>query len=405
MRLGQTRKYEYPQKGCETMKLEIYLDNSATTQPYPEVIDAMVEMMTVTYGNPSSLHKKGLTAEKEVDRARERVAKAVGAKKSEILFTSGGTEANNLALFGAAQQYASRGKHIITTAIEHPCVYDTAQELERRGYAVTFLPVGSDGRVSADDVKQAWRDDTILVSVMYVNNETGAVQPIREIGQFLKDKRKTLFHVDAVQALGKLPIKVKDYGIDLLSVSGHKIHGPKGVGALYVRDGVTLTPILFGGGQERGVRSGTENVPGIVGMGVAAERSLREMAAGSKRMAELRDLLIERIEAMIPDARINTPRGVGHAAPHVVNVSFSGVRGEVLVHALEANGVYVSTGSACSSREKIYSRVLKAMGLPESALEGAVRLSLRPDHTADDVEETVQQLQSLIADLRLVSRR
>jgi len=385
------------------MAQEIYLDNSATTRPDPDVVTAMVDMMTTTYGNPSSLHKKGLLAEKEVDKARERVAKSLGVKKTEIVFTSGGTEANNLAIFGVAGQYASRGKHIITTQIEHPCVYDAMKELEARGFDVTYLPVSADGVVDVADVMRAFRDDTILVSVMYVNNETGAIQPIERIGAFLKDKRKTLFHVDAVQAWGKIPIKIKEAGIDLLTVSAHKIYGPKGVGALFMRDGVQLTSLLFGGGQEKGVRSGTENVPGIVGMGVAAERANRDLKTATAPMRELRDLLIDTIAAEIPDARINT---VGKlAAPHVVNVSFPGVRGEVLVHQLETNGVFVSTGSACSSREKIYSRVLKAMGLPENALEGSIRLSLSTATTREEVLTAVEHLKTSVADLRLFARR
>ncbi|MGZ4106553.1 MAG: cysteine desulfurase family protein [Tumebacillaceae bacterium] len=385
------------------MKREIYLDNSATTKPYPEVIAEMVAMMETTYGNPSSLHRKGVLAEKELDKARERIAKALGsAKKTEIVFTSGGTEANQIALFGAAMQYESRGKHIITTQIEHAAVYEAAEELQARGFEVTFLPAGADGRVSVDDLKRAFREDTILVSVMYVNNETGAIQPVAEIGAFLKDKRKTLFHVDAVQAFGKIPLKVKELGIDLLSISAHKIHGPKGVGALYVRDGVKLTPLFYGGGQERNIRSGTENAPGIVGMGVAAERSMKELTASGHTMRELRDALIAGIRAEIPDVRINTPE---QAAPHIVNVSFKGVRGEVLVHALETHGLYVSTGSACSSKEKIYSRVLKAMGLPEIELEGAVRLSLDASTTPQDITETLELLKTSVADLRLFTRR
>ncbi|ASS75970.1 cysteine desulfurase NifS [Tumebacillus algifaecis] len=384
------------------MKREIYLDNSATTKPYPEVIEAMVAMMESNYGNPSSLHKKGLLAEKEVDKARERLAKALAVKKSEIVFTSSGTEANHLALFGAAEQYASRGKHIITTGIEHPCVYDAAQELAARGWKVTFVGAGRDGLIDVDEVIAAWREDTVLVSVMYVNNETGALQPIREIGAFLKEKHKTLFHVDAVQALGKLPLKIKDAGIDLLAVSAHKIHGPKGVGALYVREGLKLTPMFYGGGQEKGLRSGTENVPGIVGFGVAVERTMREMPQAMAELKKLRDTIIEQIVAQIPNVRINTPQ---EAAPHVVNVSFEGVRGEVLVHALETHGVFVSTGSACSSKDKIYSRVLKVMGLPEKQLEGAVRISLDAATTREDVDALLAALKSSVEDLRLFSRR
>lgn len=394
--------WQCPERWGVTMKQEIYLDNSATTKPYPEVIESMVAMMEANYGNPSSLHKKGLIAEKEVDKARERVAKALAVKKNEIVFTSSGTEANHLALFGAAEQYISRGKHIITTGIEHACVYDAAKALEARGWQVTFVGAGADGVVSVDRIKAAWREDTVLVSVMYVNNETGALQPIREIGAFLKDKPKTLFHVDAVQALGKVPLKIKEAGIDLLAVSAHKIHGPKGVGALYVRDGVKLTPMFYGGGQEKGLRSGTENVPGIVGFGVAVERTMKEMPQAAAQMRELRDYLAGQITATIPDVRINTPED---AAPHVLNVSFAGVRGEVLVHTLETHGLFVSTGSACSSKEKIYSRVLKVMGLPEKQLEGAIRISLDAANTREEGDQLLAALKSSVEDLRLFSRR
>lgn len=387
------------------MKPDIYLDNSATTKPYPEVVEAMVEMLQTHYGNPSSLHRKGVTAEKEIDKARDRIAKALGVKKSELLFTSGGTEANNLALFGAAMQYQSRGKHIITTQIEHACVFEAAEELQKRGYEVTFLPVNQDGAVDIADLKRAWREDTILVSVMYVNNETGAIQPIQQIGAFLKDKRKTLFHVDAVQAFGKFPLKIKEAGIDLLTISSHKIHGPKGVGALYVRDGVHLAPLFYGGGQERNVRSGTENVPGIVGFGVAAERTMREMKEASIHMASLRDHLMKSLQEKIAEIRINTPQQANLAAPHIVNASFPGVRGEVLVHALESGGVYASTGSACSSKDKVYSRVLQVTGLPEPELEGAIRFSLSAATTEEEIDTAVSTIQSTVADLRLLSRR
>ncbi|KEO82507.1 cysteine desulfurase family protein [Tumebacillus flagellatus] len=388
------------------MKPDIYLDNSATTKPYPEAVEAMVEMLQTHYGNPSSLHRKGLQAEREIDKARDRIAKALGGvKKTELLFTSGGTEANNLALFGAAYKYQSRGKHIITTQIEHACVFEAAEELQQRGYDVTFLPVDENGIVRVEDVKNAWRDDTILVSIMYVNNETGAIQPIQKIGAFLKDKRKTLFHVDAVQAFGKIPLKIKESNIDLLTVSSHKIHGPKGVGALYIRDGVQLSPLFYGGGQERNIRSGTENVAGIVGFGAAAEQSQREMREASARMAQLRDQLIEGLTANLEDIRINTPTQPGLAAPHIVNASFPGVRGEVLVHALETEGVFVSTGSACSSKDKIYSRVLQVTGLPEPELEGAIRFSLSSATTEEEIQTTVAVVQKTVADLRLLSRR
>jgi len=385
------------------MKREIYLDNSATTKPHDSVVHAMVAMMADTYGNPSSLHRKGLLAEKELDKAREKVAKALGVKKAELLFTSGGTEANNLALFGVARQYASRGKHIITTQIEHACVYDAAEALQAAGYDITFLKPDAQGLIRVEDVQAAWREDTILVSVMHVNNETGAIQPIEAIGRFLQDKRKTLFHVDAVQGLGKLPLRPKDWGVDLLAISAHKIHGPKGVGALYVRDGVTLMPLFYGGGQEKGIRSGTENAPGIVGFGVAVELATKQLSQQAAAMTRLRDRLIEQIAVNHPDARLNTPQE--QAAPHVINVSFPGLRGEVLVHALETNGLFISTGSACSSREKIVSRPLAVMGLSERELEGAVRLSLSPETREADIDEAAEILKQTVSDLQMLYRR
>lgn len=385
------------------MSREIYLDNSATTQPFPEVLEAMTEVLTRCYGNPSSLHRKGLEAEEKVDRARKEIARSLSVKPAEILFASGGTEANNLAIQGAVRRYRNRGIHIITSSVEHSSVLDVMRYLEGEGYRVTYLPVDRSGRVRVSDVEQALTDETLLVSIMYVNNETGAVQPIPEIGRLLEKSPKTLFHVDAVQAYCKIPLRPKEDKIDMLSVSAHKLHGPKGVGALYVREGVDLMPIVYGGGQERGKRSGTENVAGIAGFGAAVRKILPEFDGDRQRMEALRDQLIERIEKTIGWARINTPRE--HAAPHIVNVSFPGVKGEVLVHALETEGVFVSTGSACSSKEKIHSHVLKAMGLPEEELDGAIRISLSVGTTADEIEEAAGILARLAEDLRLLTRR
>jgi cysteine desulfurase len=386
------------------MASEIYLDNSATTRPYPEVVEEMCKTLVDTYGNPSSLHRKGLESERKIEQARETIARTLGVKKQEIYFTSGGTEANNLALQGVARAYRSRGNHIISSQIEHKSVLDVLSHLEKEGYHVTYLPVDEEGRVRPEDLAKALRDETILVSLMYTNNETGALQPIDEIGRILSSHRKVLFHVDAVQAYGKIPLRLKENRIDLLTMSAHKIHGPKGTGALYVRAGVQLQPLVFGGGQEHGIRSGTENVAGIAGFAKAAEITFQHLEEARTHMSRLRDALIEGIRREIPDARINTPPG-DHASPHIVNVSFPGVRGEVLVHALETEGIYVSTGSACTSKETKYSHVLAAMGLSESELTGSIRLSFTKENTSEEVEITIRQLKKIVSDLRVFSRR
>ncbi|GAX90043.1 cysteine desulfurase family protein [Effusibacillus lacus] len=385
------------------MTREIYLDNSATTRPYREVLEEMTDALTRYYGNPSSLHRKGLEAEERVDRVREEIARTLGARSSEVIFTSGGTEANNLAILGAARRYRQRGNHIITSSIEHACVLDAMKHLEGEGFRITYLPVDETGRVRVEDVEKALSDETILVSIMYVNNETGAIQPIKKIGTLLSSRPKTIFHTDAVQAYGKIPIRVKDDKIDMLTVSAHKLHGPKGTGALYVREGIELIPLVFGGGQEKGLRSGTENVPGIAGFGAAVKTVFPFLETNRSKMEALRNRLAESLQTTIQDVHINT--SVDHAAPHIVNVSFPGVKGEVLVHALEMEGVFVSTGSACSSREKIYSHVLKAMGLSQQRLEGAIRLSLSSDTTEQDIEHTVSALARIVGDLRLLTRR
>ncbi|MFC4769618.1 cysteine desulfurase family protein [Effusibacillus consociatus] len=385
------------------MTREIYLDNSATTRPFPEVVETMTEVLTEYYGNPSSLHRKGMESEEKVDRVREDIAKTLRGKPAEIIFASGGTEANNLAIQGVARRYKNRGTHIITSSVEHSSVLDVMKFLEGEGFRVTYLPVDENGRVSVADVEQALTDQTVLVSIMYVNNETGSIQPIQQIGQLLSSRPKTLFHVDAVQAYGKIPLRVKEGKVDLLSISAHKLHGPKGIGALYAREGIDLVPLVYGGGQEKGKRSGTENVPGIVGFGAAVRKVFPQLEANRSRMQALRDLLITSIRDSIPEIRVNTP--AENAAPHIVNVSFPGVKGEVLVHALETEGVYVTTGSACSSREKKYSHVLKAMGLTEKELDGAIRLSLSSETGETDIHEAVRLLARIVGELRLLTRR
>lgn len=385
------------------MNREIYLDNSATTLPFPEVAEAMIQVLTGQFGNPSSLHSKGVEAEELINRAREQVARSLGAKPSEVIFTSGGTEANNLALLGVARKYRNRGNHIITSVVEHSSVIGAAKQLETEGFEVTYLPVDTDGRVQVKDVVQALRDETILVSIMFVNNETGTIQPIAEIAKLLENRPKTLLHVDAVQAYGKFPFDVKQLKVDLLSISSHKIHGPKGCGALYIRDGIELVPLVHGGGQEKAKRPGTQNVPGIVGFGTAVRKTFSKLSDDQRHLEHLRDSLITLLHNSIPDIRINTPEN--NAAPHVVNVSFPGVRGEVLVHALESEGIFVSTGSACSSKQKSHSPVLQAIGLSDPEMEGSIRISLSAHNEEQDIREAVSVLGRLVSDLRLLTRR
>lgn len=375
----------------------IYLDNSATTRPHPDVVESMRRAMENYYGNPSSLHHKGVEAEAVLKQAREVAATFLGCKPGEIIFTSGGTESNNTAIKGVAFQYQNRGKHIITTKVEHPAVYDVCQQLASLGFETTYLPVDRDGRVSLEDVQKAMRPDTILVSVMHVNNELGTIQPVVEIGQWLKQFPKVLFHVDAVQAIGKVPLKLKDAGIDLLSVSAHKFYGPRGVGILYKREGLIIHPLLMGGGQESGVRSGTENLPAIAGMAKAI-RLLEEWGPAESR--RLQDLLVQLREGIskIEGCIINTPEA--HAAPHIMNISVPGVKAEVLLHALEERGFLVSTKSACSSKANEPSRVLTSVGIERDCALSSLRISLGRENTAEDIKRFLEALTVCVGTLR-----
>lgn len=364
----------------------IYFDNSATTRPHPQVIEVVKRAMETYFGNPSSLHQKGLEAENVLKQARMVAAQYLGCKPSEILFTSGGTESNNAAIKGVAFQYQGRGKHIVTTSIEHPAVYDVCKQLESFGFSVTFLPVDRDGRVSVEDVKKAVRDDTILVSVMHVNNELGTIQPIAEIGEWLKQFPKTLFHVDAVQSFGKLPLRVKEWGIDLASISAHKFHGPRGTGILFKREGLIIQPLLMGGGQEGGFRSGTENLPAVAGMAKAIRMLAEEGKRDADRLSELTRHLREGLSS-ISGCVINTP--AEGSAPHIVNVSFPGMKAEVVLHALEERGFLVSTKSACSSKADEPSRVLTATGMDREQALSAIRISLGRENTAEEVEKFI----------------
>lgn len=351
----------------------IYLDNSATTQPYTEVLETFVTVSEKFYGNPSSLHKIGMEAEQLMERARQQIAEYFQVKPNEILFTSGGTEGNNLAIKGTAFQFRSRGKHLITTAIEHPSSLEAFRYLESLGFEVTYLPVDEYGLVSVDELKKAVRDDTILVSIIHVNNEIGTVQPIEEIGAFLKTKRKIIFHVDHVQGATKVPLNLYEANIDLCTVSGHKIHGLKGTGFLFVREGLALTPLLHGGGQEKGFRSGTENVAGIVALAKAVRLSFEKSKTMLGRLHELKHDLIQELEN-IDGVVVNTPKE--HSAPHIVNFSLPGYKPEVIIHALAEKGISISTKSACSSKQSEASHVILALGSGEERAVSALRVSM-----------------------------
>ncbi|WP_302261871.1 cysteine desulfurase family protein [uncultured Clostridium sp.] len=379
--------------------MEAYFDNSATTKVLDCVKDAVVDAMCVNYGNAAAKHRKGVEAENLIREAKKAIADTLKVQEKEILFTSGGTESNNTALIGTALANRRAGKHLITTGVEHPSIYNTMSFLEEMGFEVTYLPVDHLGHISLEDLENAIREDTILVSVMYVNNEVGAVEPIEAISQCIKKKNpKTLFHVDAIQAYGKYKIRPKKQGIDLLSVSGHKIHAPKGVGFLYIRDGVKIRPILFGGGQQKGMRSGTENVPGCVGLGVAAREAYKDFDARIEKLYTLREHLIAGLKPL-GGVTINGSEDRTNA-PQIVSASFEGVRSEVLLHALEDKGVYVSSGSACSSNHPGISGTLKGIGVKKELLDSTIRFSLGDLNTEEEVDYAIGVLGELLPVLR-----
>ena len=382
--------------------MEIYLDNSATTKPYQEVVDKMVLALTTQYGNPSSIYKKGIEVEREIKEIRRNIARSLGAKETEIYFTSGGTECNNTIIRSVAKLNKKTKNHIISTVIEHPSVLNTLKDLEADGFEVTYLPVGKDGKISLEDLKNAIKKETILVSVMHVNNEIGTIQPIEEIGKYLKSlDEKVYFHVDGVQSYAKIKFRPSRYNIDFMSVSGHKLHGPKGIGFMYVKENNRIKPLLTGGGQEIGIRSGTENVPGIYGIGEAVRILNQDLEGTIDKIRGLRDLLKEEILANIDNVKINSPED---GVCHVLNVSFRGVRGEVLLHYLEQKEIYVSTGSACSSKKK-GSHVLNAIGLTPDEIEGAIRFSLSDLNTKEEILETIKVLKESVSDLRMIIGR
>ncbi len=380
--------------------MEAYLDNSATSKPTPEAIAAIHRVYSDYYGNPSSLHRKGLEAERILSKSRLEIASSIGAAPEEILFTSGGTESNNLAIFGFLKRAKHINQYVATTKIEHPSVLNTFKKLESEGFEVTYLNVGPSGIVDIKEVKAVLDKDPALMSVMLVNNETGAIQPITEIVKLLRSAGKSpILHVDAVQAFGKIPFEVNSLNADLLSISGHKFHGPKGSGALFIKKGVRLEPLFYGGNQESGFRSGTENVPAIAGMGTAAAQTVISLTADISKMKLLKNHLLTEIERNIPDIKINSP-SEENCAPHILNISFLGVKSEILLHALEQDGIYVSSGSACSSRKKSYSHVLQAMGRSGAELEGAIRFSFSRFNELPEIEYVVDKLQARVTALR-----
>ena len=384
--------------------MEAYLDNSATTVCFEEVAHLMHKIMCEDYGNPSSMHHKGVEAEKYVRDATKTLADLLKAEEKEILFTSGGTESDNIALIGTAMANHRRGRHLITTRIEHPAVLQPMAYLENQGFQVTYLPVDHEGKISLEDLERAIRPDTILVSIMHTNNELGSVQPIAEAGELIKRMNpQTLFHVDAVQGFGKFRIYPAKAHVDMWSVSGHKIHGPKGVGFLYIRKGARVNPIIYGGGQQKGMRSGTENVPGIAGLAKAAELVYQNLDQDMDRMYGLRDMLVEGI-GDIEDVRVNGCPGREGAA-HIVSLSVRGVRSEVLLHALEEREIYVSAGSACSSNKPQTSATLKAIGVERGLLDSTIRFSFSVFTTAEEIQYTIQALHELVPALRRYSRR
>lgn len=383
--------------------MEAYFDNSATTRVYDSVADIMVKVMKEDYGNAAAKHMKGVEAERYIREAREEIAKSLKVKEKEIIFTSGGTESNNLALVGTALANRRAGNHLITTAVEHPSIYNTMGWLEEQGFRITYLPVDAAGHISLEELEHAVCDDTILVSVMYVNNEIGAVEPVEEISRVIRAKKPdVLFHVDAIQAYGKYQIRPKRQGIDLLSVSGHKIHGPKGVGFLYVDEKVKIRPILFGGGQQKGMRSGTENVPGCAGLAEAVRITYKDHGEKIERLYGLRERLIAGLKGL-EGVTINGLE-TRESAPQIVSASFAGIRSEVLLHALEDKGIYVSSGSACSSNHPGVSGTLKGIGVKGELLDATLRFSFGMFNTEEEVDYCIGVLGELFPVLRRYKR-
>jgi len=378
--------------------MEVYFDNSATTKVYDEVIDVVVKTMREDYGNPSSLHLKGLDAEHLVTGSAETISKVLKCLPEEIVFTSGGTESNNMAIIGTALAKKRTGKHIVVSSVEHASVSSVMQFLIREGYEVTYIPSDEHGIVSPEAFANAVREDTILVSCMHINNEIGSIMPIREIGRAVKAKNPNLyFHVDAIQSFGKIETIPKNLGADLMSVSGHKIHGPKGSGFLYIKKGTLIRPIIYGGGQQKNMRSGTENVPAIAGLGIAVEKTFNNFEDKINHIKSVRDRLVNGLTAI---DEVYTNSDIENGAPHIASISFVGVRAEVMLHTLEDKGIYVSSGSACSSNKSKESAVLSAIGLDKKRLESTLRFSFGEDNTEEEVDYAIKTINELLPMLR-----
>lgn len=392
--------------------MQAYLDNSATTRPFDDVRELISSIEENNYGNPSSMHMMGINAEKELRGAREILASLLKVKEKEILFTSGGTESDNTALIGCARANHRAGKHLITTKIEHPAVLETMKYLTEEGFRVTYLSVDKSGRVDPLELKEALCEDTILVSIMHINNEIGSLQRIAELSSVVKEYNSSiLFHVDAVQSFGKIKIYPKKMGIDLLSISSHKIHGPKGIGVLYIDEHVKIKPIIYGGGQQKGMRSGTENVPAISGLARASEEIYEDYDIKTERLYEYKTFLINELSSLdgviingIPEDERELADRIKDTAPHIVSVSFEGTRAEVMLHALEDKGIYVSSGSACASNKPAISETLKAIGVKKELLDSTIRISMSVMTTKEELEYTITEIKKILPMLRKYSR-
>ena len=382
----------------------IYFDNAATARASEQVAEKVTEMLCHNFGNPASVNKLGLQVEKEIKKTTEILSRGIHCKINEIYYTSGGTEGDNWAIFGTAEGYQRQGKHLITTKIEHPAVKKPMETLEQKGYDITWLSVDKKGKIDLEELKQSIRKDTILVSIILINNETGVIQDVEKIGKIIKQQNEnTLFHVDAVQAFGKYAIDVEKMNIDLLTMSAHKINGPKGVGMLYKRQGLKVKPYILGGGQQQGQRSGTENGAGVAGLGVAADICFQNMKKNQQTIFDVKRTLAEGILNDIADVQINGDT-LEQSSPYVLNVTFKGLKSEVLLHALESKDIFVSAGSACDSKKKVGSPVLTAMGLPFNEIEGAVRFSFCQYNTVEEAQECVKQLKEIVPFLRKYNR-